>query len=317
MPIVDKKGSPVGWLDWSGIIQFFVDYTYDSKDLKTLAAKSTALNKADLERLMELSASHSIAAAMQASRPLEKAAHRQEQRDHAPLRTVQRDTPLRKALKFLSKGRQHQLPVLQDGKLVAVLSQRDVLRFFSEDFSRLGDVRSTSISALNLGSYHVTTVRETDLAIDAFYLLARNGFTGAAVVNADGVLVNNLSVADMHLVEHDFSRLQKPVSDFVRWQIGGAIVANASDSLEQVMATLQSHHIRRLFLVNQHRNPTAIITLTDICALLFSQMAAPKKDGKKKNSNNNNNNKNKGGDKWKKHMENEAAKKGGKKKSKK
>jgi CBS domain-containing protein len=314
-PIVEKNGSVIGWLEWAGIIQFFVDYVWDTKNGKTTAPKSQSLSKADLERLMELSASHKILSVLQASRPVKQ--RELEHKNHKPVPSVTRSTSLRKALGLLSKGRQHQVPVMEEGKLVGVLSQRDVLRFFAEDASRLGQLRSGTLSGLAIGTSHVMTVRESDLALDAFYRLAQQGIGGAGVVNKDGELVNNLSVADLALCEQDFSRLQNPVSDFVRWQVGGALVANTSDTLEQLLGSMLSSRVRRLFLVGQNKIPTGIVTLSDICALLYRSMpkdSKKKKDSKKDSKKDDKKNAKGGKNKFEKHLEKEAQKKGGKKK---
>jgi CBS domain-containing protein len=232
------------------------------------------------------------------------------------------------ALKLLSKGRQHQVPIVDaKDKVVGVISQRDVLKFFAVDPSklvslclrwwltltlflfaaRLGDLRTGTVRGLALATGKVSCVRTSDLSVDAFFSVALQGFGGAAIIDADGALVGNLSVSDLALVEQDFTRLQHPVRDFIRWQ--NPKRANETDTLEQVVNTLYAEKVRRLYLVNPTTNaPSGIITLTDVIGAVFRTLKkpAPKAEKEKKKT-----------DKFKAHLEHEANKKGAKHSAKK
>jgi len=304
--ITDKTGSVTGWIDWAGIIRFFVDYVWETKATKTLAPRSTVITKADLERLLDLSSSHRIQAVLQASRPIHERV--QEHRDRATLPVLRKDSSIRKGLKMLGKQHLHQVPVEDDdGKVVGVFSQRDVLKFFAADPSRLGQLRYSTVSGLALATNSLSSVRESDIALDAFYMLSFHGFGGAAVIDKDGKLTHVLSVTDLALCEHDFSRLQSPVLDFVRHQTQ-VHTCSEKDTLEQVILTLAKHKVRRVFLVNAQNQPTGVVTLTDVCRVLHTAFG----DKKRKPKNAKPEEKKTKGNKFKKHMEKEANKKGGK-----
>lgn len=69
------------------------------------------------------------------------------------------DSPLDRALALLGSG-QHRVPVKNaDGKLVAVLSQRDLLEHFAKHTQLLGALGAATVAGLGLGSANVLTVR--------------------------------------------------------------------------------------------------------------------------------------------------------------
>jgi CBS domain-containing protein len=184
VPVVSSHGSPVGWVGWSEIIKFFVESIHNNKQV--VGPKSHSVTRADLERLA--TADHKL--------KLLNAGSKQ-------LKSVHADSPLTKALRLLSKGRQHHVPIVDaKGKLTGVLSQRDVLNYFAAHPEKIGaDLRSATVSGLGMGTAHVLSVRESDVALDAFYEIASHNYQGAAVLDNDGRLVNALSVADAGLCE--------------------------------------------------------------------------------------------------------------------
>ena len=297
-PVVSHStGSPVGWVDWNAVISFFCGKISHSKGLENIdAPESLSMSKADLERLVDLSSNHNIKKVVPAL---------------SQVKTLPLNAPARKALRLLSRGGQHQIPIMEDNKIVAVLSQRDVLNFFAEEPSRLGELGKNTIAGLELASHRVSTVRESDLAIDAFYSLAKHKFQGCGVVDKDGQLIKNLSVADMAQCKDDFTKLQEPVSHFVAEQ-HAVITCSPLDSLETVVGVMHKNRIRRVFTVNAYKNPTGVITLSDICKCIHKSMA-PKEEEKGKHGDGGKKKEGKKGEnKFKKHLEKEANKKGAK-----
>jgi CBS domain-containing protein len=316
-PVVSAAGNPTGWIDWSGIISFLVNYVYETKTASTIAPRTTALAKGDLERLMELSSSHKIAAVLQASRPVRASNKKEAQIDNHEVPSVKAGDSIRKALALLSQGARS-LPVVDDrGKIVGVLSQRDVLRFFATDPARLGEIGSNTVRGLSLATTRVACVRGTDVALDAFYMLASNHFGGAAIVDENGALLGNLSVSDIALVELDFTKLQSAVRSFSRWQ-SAPVTALETDTLAQVLGTMSSTKVRRVFLVNANHQPVGIITMTDVCKVIHRSLKPakkPKKDVKAEEKKKQQAPKGGKKNKFEKHVEKEASKFGGKKKT--
>lgn len=279
-------------MSWSSIIKFLVNFVWESKDAKNVVPRSAALTKADLERVSVIASSTTIHGVLQAV-------------SDKKFKTVRSSSPVYSALKLLSKGRQHQVPVVDaKDKLVGVISQRDVLKYLAVDPSRLGELRSNTVRGLALATGSVYCVRSSDLSVDAFFNVALQGFGGAAIIDAEGKLVGNLSVSDLSLVEQDFTRLQAPVQDYVRWQ--QPKVANETDTLEQIVNTLYTEKVRRLYLVNSRTGaPCGIVTLTDVIGAIFRTLKKPEPAKKEKESS-------KGGNKFKAHLEKGANKKGAK-----
>jgi CBS domain-containing protein len=288
-PVTDHSGHILGWVSWSSILSFLVDFVWESKeDARNVFPRTAALTKADLQRLNGVASSASIHGVLQAA-------------SATKLKSVRLDSPLYDAMKLLSKGRQHLAPVVdKDKKLVGVISQRDLLKFFALDPTRLGPVRVNTVRGLAMATGHVSCVRHTDLALDAFFSITQQGFGGAGIIDADGHLVGNLSTCDLALMDLDFLRLQNPVADFVRWQSPKTV--NDTNTLEQVVNTLYTEKIRRLYLVNSQGAPVGIVTLTDVIRSIWSTLAKPvaKVEAPEKTN------------KFKAHLEKEANQKGAK-----
>lgn len=188
---------------------------------------------------------------------------------------------------------------------MGVLSQRDVLHYYAADVNRLGAIRMNTLKVreqlfcmhllfcssrsqgLNLGVNHaVSCVRNSDLAIDSFFNVALQGYGGTGIIDADGKLVGNLSVADLGLCKLDFTRLQVPVKEFVPAR--APVVVKELDTFEHVLTELASNKIRRVYLVSSHGSPSGIVTLTDVCYALVRSMDKPAESAaaapKKKNA---------------------------------
>lgn len=144
---------------------------YEAEDLALDSPHSHVVRPSDLERLTQLADSHRIKAVLQASRPVSEEGRSWEQGGKAVAATIAPGNSLRKALKALSRGA-HQLPIVTNGKVTGVLSQRDVLSFFAANPARLGGLRAATVQGMGLG-HAVFSVRQTDVALDAFWVSKR------------------------------------------------------------------------------------------------------------------------------------------------
>ena len=155
--------------------------------------------------------------------------------------------------------------------------------------------------------------------------IARAGYQGAAVVDPDGRLVNNLSIADVGLCDGDLTLLQKHVRAFVLWQ-PCVRLAEADSTIAEIVQRMSANRVRRLFIINNEaqRHVVGVVTATDVLHQIWrvhNDEARDKKKDKKKEADGKKAGKEKDdGKKQKKkkskyvaHLEKQSNKKGGKK----
>jgi len=290
-----EKGKPVGWINWSCMITFLVDRVNAAREI-IVQPPTAAMLQEDIAAMYETSGRHNIKTAL-GSKYLKK------------VQTVKESTYIRRVLNLLRSS--HAVAVVDDkGHMLGVLSQRDLMKYLAENKNRIQPaLRANTIRGLALAN-SVVCVRDSEIALDAFYSLAQAGWGGAGVINGNGTLVGNLSTSDLRLVgdAFDFGLLLKTVGDVVPAQ--KLVTSEATDTLEALIAALAQGNVHRVFLVDG-QSPSAIVTITDVCRVLFQ--ATPKQVKKKDDA------KSSGGKgkSFKKHMEKEASKKGGKNQKKK
>jgi CBS domain-containing membrane protein len=118
--------------------------------------------------------------------------------------TLTEDETLAHAENCMARGRIRHLPVVRDGKLVGLVTHRDLL---ASSFSIFADVKRTEqrrvfarISAGELMHRDVVTVRPDTLVADAAKTLLKNKYGCLPVVDEEGVLVGMITEADfLHL----------------------------------------------------------------------------------------------------------------------
>lgn len=112
-----------------------------------------------------------------------------------PFVTVALTDPIQTAVNHFTKGHVHRLAVVDaKGKLVNVMTQSDILAWAAKDIpTRLND---PCVEAHTLMTVPFA-VKDSEAAIDAFCVLESRHFSGAPVVDKDGVLVGSLSTSDL------------------------------------------------------------------------------------------------------------------------
>ena len=194
-----------------------------------------------------------------------------------PWKSVKVSDPLQRAINVLS--RHHHVAVEQAGKLVNMLSQMDVLRWFHNDPQRMGPAGRKTLQGLKLHRKRVVCVRSTDLAVDAFFSLYNSGVTGAAVVNNEGKLVGCLSASDLKLLgdDFDFTNLLRPVSEFL--DETDPVVVHHFDTLSDAVAKIVTSHVHRVFVCAPGGFPVGVVSTTDVLAV-FKEEKKKEKEGK-------------------------------------
>jgi len=198
-----------------------------------------------------------------------------------PFHPVNREYSLFSALEPLARERGlHRVPIIDESrKLVGILTQSQIVQYLSKHMDEIGNVRSKPLANFRHRTDEVITVKETDVAMDAFTLMVSKNITGLAVVNDEGKLVGAISLRDLKGISSDgrliIGRLYQSVKVFLdKLKLGSkepdrprnAVKATLNDTFEAVARTLVEHNIHRVFIVNNQndRIPIGVVSLKDL-----------------------------------------------------
>lgn len=121
-------------------------------------------------------------------------------RDHQVL-SVECDTPVREAVRVLAQHRIGSLPVLQDGKVVGIMSERDVIYCLASDGDGVLDWPVKQI----MSSPAITVTRDVS-ALGALSQMTKKRIRHLPVVDGDR-LVGIVSIGD--LVAYRINRIEQ------------------------------------------------------------------------------------------------------------
>eukprot|EP00887_Chlorella_sp_A99_P000716 scaffold5.g716.t1 len=152
-----------------------------------------------------------------------------------------------------------------------VLTHTDVVRLLFERRAELGELLGKTVEQLELDAGAVFCVPASTPALVAFGKLAADQKSSLGLVDAAGALVGNLSVSDLRgLSGDDFDKLLLPATEYLASRAGAApkmACVSTSSTLEQVLETLVTRRIHRVYVTGEGNVPVSIITLTDILRL--------------------------------------------------
>ncbi len=114
--------------------------------------------------------------------------------------TIHPDSGVKTAFRIMKKGNFRQLPVVEDDRLVGIITDRDIRRpDFADDLEswdnlyRLDD----SFQVRSLMTPDVITVKEDDDLEKACSILYKHKFNALPVVSGSGVLVGIITLHDL------------------------------------------------------------------------------------------------------------------------
>jgi CBS domain-containing protein len=111
--------------------------------------------------------------------------------------TIALGTPVREAARILKAENVGSLPIVEDGKLVGVVTDRDLaIRILGED-------RDPSTPVGEIASKDLVTVDPQQTLEEAARLMAKHQIRRLPVVEEDGSLVGILAQADIAQIGHD------------------------------------------------------------------------------------------------------------------
>jgi len=196
---------------------------------------------------------------------------------HSNLLVITKNKPLLRALHVFAVGVQR-IIVKKSNKIVGVLTQSAVLKWFSEDLSRLGELQYQNAAALGMSWDRIIKINKDLPAIDAVELMHEKCVFSLPLVDENGKLFAHLSMSDFKsliIVEEDFHDLLLPVHVFVTryHQITNKstkiISAPSTSTIQDVVAILAKERVHQVYLVDENGNPTNVISMTNVCHRIF------------------------------------------------
>lgn len=186
----------------------------------------------------------------------------------------------------------HRVPLFgKDGRLAAIVSQTDVVRYLRSHPEVLGAAAEQTVAELSLGSDSVVTVPKDMVAFEAFALMASKHLSAVGVVEDSSThmaldakrtapLLSNLSASDLRgLSFDDFGTLAKPVEHFLLISkshlntirhLPAPVTALRSSSLRAVLDEVIENHVHRVYIVDSDMHPLRVVTLSDILECTYN-----------------------------------------------
>lgn len=113
------------------------------------------------------------------------------------VKTVDRDTPLREVATIMRDADVGSLPVVENGKLVGIVTDRDIV------IRALAEGRDPSSSVGYAMTTDVVSVKPDDFVFEAIHLMGDKQVRRVPVVDEDGKLAGIISMADVALETED------------------------------------------------------------------------------------------------------------------
>ncbi|MFZ5877261.1 MAG: CBS domain-containing protein [Nitrospirota bacterium] len=115
--------------------------------------------------------------------------------------TIAHGQTVGKAMELMTRFDIRRLPVIRDGKLTGIVSDRDVRQMAGRPSVKLektaADDAYLQLPVEEVMTLNAITVRETQPAQDAIALMIKHKISGLPVVGRDGVLVGVISEQDI------------------------------------------------------------------------------------------------------------------------
>jgi CBS domain-containing protein len=164
-------------------------------------------------------------------------------------------------------------------ELLGIITQSDVLQYLWANLDHKLPVFNKTVSELNLGLHKVISVPLHHKLVDAWKTLKNSKVSGIAVVDADGLLVGNISASDIRLdkefsIDSIIDLSHQPVSWVLEQhkQTRPAdkpypVSVTPSATVADVINAIIDNHVHRIYVVDEHKKIQGVITIADILRL--------------------------------------------------
>jgi predicted transcriptional regulator len=191
------------------------------------------------------------------------------------------DSSLYEVCEALSAPDIHRVPILENGKVVTIISQTTIIKYLSQRSDvTLDSSDDPSIGDLKIGSSPVLTVKTTESVINTFRKMEQRQKSGIAIVDENGNLVGATTAKDLGLFIKDptLQALKGNIFDYLKLirqqQINitnPCITVSQREKLSRAVGLLAATRVHRIFVVDtdEHFVPVSVLSITDILKKLI------------------------------------------------
>jgi CBS domain-containing protein len=201
--------------------------------------------------------------------------------------TVKKDTHVMELMRLLSNPAQSELMKEknvvrlgvedENGKITGLISQFGLVAYLTKQIKDNNLFDGVKFEHLYPDEKRkIVTVKETDVAYEAFRLMLENKISGAGVVNEKGQLVSSFSSFDIkreEISENMFSEMRLTVKEYLskskRNFDVNTYILHKNDTLLDVLVKMNKYHLHRIFSVDDNNVPLNVFSLCDIISILL------------------------------------------------
>jgi len=193
------------------------------------------------------------------------------------------------AVKIMVANKSHRVLVTDQHKhLLGMITQSRIVHLIASALENLSDeVLNKTVEELQIGNPEVVTVKDTQMALEAFTVMRDKNIGAVPVVNQSGSLVGVMSVSDIRKIGYKMSFFQNlglSVSDYLKMMRSHCVAkmntkeqlsrphivtCNPSDTLSDVIKIMTMYRVHRIFLVDERCTPLRVIGQHDILQTLL------------------------------------------------
>jgi CBS-domain-containing membrane protein len=195
---------------------------------------------------------------------------------------IHKTTPLWDAIAIFQKGA-HRLPITnEDGVIINLISQTDVLRFLMTQRDYYDSLFESTLEDLKLGRHHAVSIHQDQTTLAALQKMQQGNMSALAIVNSQNELVGNLSASDLKgavIINDDpgsepLGCLLLPILAFLH-QSGKRHIEPYScthqTTLGSIIEQMLNLGYHRVWVVDQARHVKSVITMTDVMRAVIQQ----------------------------------------------
>ncbi|GAM28030.1 hypothetical protein SAMD00019534_112060, partial [Acytostelium subglobosum LB1] len=163
-----------------------------------------------------------------------------------------------------------------------IVSQSAVISFIADNVSVLGTLKNKTILDLLpqlVDKADVISTQASTLVYDTFKSMHHHGVTAVPVLSDQtGQIIGTLSINDLSsLKEDNMDLLLQSTERFIsrndmldpnKHKPSYPIIISVKDTLTHAIEMLAKYKIHRLWIVDEHRKPISILSLTDVCKII-------------------------------------------------
>lgn len=213
----------------------------------------------------------------------------------APFLALQESNSMLTVLLLLSKYKMKSVPIVGGSKIENIITQSAVIHMLAECaglhwFENWGTKKLAELGLPLMSAKQVVKVYEDEPVLQAFKLMRLKGVGGIPIVERDGTkAVGNISIRDVQflltapeiykdcrsITAKDFLLASKKYRLEHREGstpiVSGMVKCRKDHTLKEVIHTLDSLKIQRIYVVDENENLEGVITLRDIISRLVHE----------------------------------------------